>query len=550
MNVALELTRKNKRALLFLSVSSLISGGLNAGFLAIITLGLTSNSFSAVNMACIFIIICIVILSIRHVHRYLVTTIANKITNDLRVMLTKIIQSCSARKQEEKGHSNLLTNLTVDIATISGSILTIPLLLSHISFLIGATIYLIYISDVYVFLALVAVVVCTLKVYLMIMKQAEVLFIEVREQHSKIMSYYHHLVWGYKELKMNSKMGAALISNYIKPTNQNMAQATLKQAMKHSHGMNFGQAIIYMLIGAVIFLLPQFAEYNQGVIIGYVITILAASGPVEALLDFYPMFARAKTSLTKIEELTNRLDSDELVGSANSGKLDHKDFRTLSLEKALFSYDDNNLSDIGPIDLTIKSGETVIFVGGNGSGKTTLVKLICGLYMPDEGLLKYNNIPITNKNVSVYRNKISCIFSDFHILKNTPNIYDIASLESNSFISKFDLDDELDFKNENVLRTGLSQGQKRRLAILLATCNLENYPIFLFDEPGSDLDADFKKVFYEEILVMLKGMQKTVLIVSHDDNYYHVADRIIKLREGEIISDTSSYKTIQNNLTE
>jgi putative ATP-binding cassette transporter len=90
--------------------------------------------------------------------------------------------------------------------------------------------------------------------------------------------------------------------------------------------------------------------------------------------------------------------------------------------------------------------------------------------------------------------------------------------------------------NDGVLsRTNLSQGQRKRLALL--TAYLEDRPIYLFDEWAADQDPMFKQVFYYELLPELKARGKTVLVISHDDRFYEVGDRIIKLDYGKIVYD-------------
>jgi putative ATP-binding cassette transporter len=89
---------------------------------------------------------------------------------------------------------------------------------------------------------------------------------------------------------------------------------------------------------------------------------------------------------------------------------------------------------------------------------------------------------------------------------------------------------------DGVLSTvDLSQGQRKRLALM--TAYLEDRPIYLFDEWAADQDPVFKEVFYLALLPELKARGKTVIVISHDDHYFHVADRILKLDYGKIESD-------------
>jgi putative ATP-binding cassette transporter len=83
--------------------------------------------------------------------------------------------------------------------------------------------------------------------------------------------------------------------------------------------------------------------------------------------------------------------------------------------------------------------------------------------------------------------------------------------------------------------TQLSQGQRKRLALL--TAYLEDRPVYIFDEWAADQDPLFKEVFYLQLLPELKAQGKTVIVISHDDKYYQLADRIVKLDYGKVEYD-------------
>ncbi len=82
--------------------------------------------------------------------------------------------------------------------------------------------------------------------------------------------------------------------------------------------------------------------------------------------------------------------------------------------------------------------------------------------------------------------------------------------------------------------TELSQGQRKRLALL--TAYLEDRPVYLFDEWAADQDPFFREVFYQQLLPELKRRGKAVLVISHDDRYFHLADRLVKLDYGQIVA--------------
>jgi putative ATP-binding cassette transporter len=175
-------------------------------------------------------------------------------------------------------------------------------------------------------------------------------------------------------------------------------------------------------------------------------------------------------------------------------------------------------------------------VGGNGSGKTTLAKLLAGLYIPESGEIRLNGQLITDDLREHYRQYFSVVFSDFFLFESLLGLDD-SELDSKArdYLSKLQLEHKVNLENGVLSTTDLSQGQRKRLALL--TAYLENRPIYIFDEWAADQDPLFKEIFYYQLLPELKARNKTVVVISHDDRYYHVADRIVKLDFGEIVRD-------------
>jgi len=102
-------------------------------------------------------------------------------------------------------------------------------------------------------------------------------------------------------------------------------------------------------------------------------------------------------------------------------------------------------------------------------------------------------------------------------------------------LRRLQLEHKVEIKDGALSTVNLSQGQRKRLALLAAY--LEDRPICIFDEWAADQDPSFKKIFYFEILPELKAAGKTVFVISHDDRYYDVADRLVKLENGKVVRD-------------
>jgi putative ATP-binding cassette transporter len=192
---------------------------------------------------------------------------------------------------------------------------------------------------------------------------------------------------------------------------------------------------------------------------------------------------------------------------------------------------------LGPLDLTLRSGELVLLTGGNGSGKTTLVKILSALYTPESGHLYLNDELITPENQEAYRQNFSILFADYFLFEKLLGLEDVQLDEmAAAYLHRLRLDHKVQVQDGHLSTLNLSTGQRKRLALLVAY--LEDRPVYIFDEWAAGQDPAFKDVFYRELLPELKSRGKLVLVVSHDDHYYDVADRIIKLDGGQIESDT------------
>ncbi|HDR9605677.1 TPA: ATP-binding cassette domain-containing protein, partial [Burkholderia aenigmatica] len=169
---------------------------------------------------------------------------------------------------------------------------------------------------------------------------------------------------------------------------------------------------------------------------------------------------------------------------------------------------------------------------------------LTGLYEPEEGTIEVDGRTIGWRERAAYRQRFSAVFNDFHLFDALLGIVDPddpsraqADARANALVAKLALDHKVKVVDGAFSTRALSTGQRKRLALVVAY--LEDRPFYLFDEWAADQDPSFKAVFYEQLLPELRARGKAVIVITHDDRYFDLADRLLKLDNGRIVSDTT-----------
>jgi ABC-type siderophore export system fused ATPase/permease subunit len=118
------------------------------------------------------------------------------------------------------------------------------------------------------------------------------------------------------------------------------------------------------------------------------------------------------------------------------------------------------------------------------------------------------------------------------LFDNFYGLEDVAEDEVNYWLDKMKMKEKVSYSKGAFSTTSLSTGQRKRLALIIAI--LDNRPVLVLDEFAADQDSKFRKYFYMEIIPELKRMNKLIIAVSHDDNYFHVADRVLSMKNGQL----------------
>ncbi|MBZ5490394.1 MAG: cyclic peptide export ABC transporter [Acidobacteriia bacterium] len=539
MNVIRFFARNARSKLLVAVIAGIISGLSSMVLLALFGNVLRGgNRYSTFTLLCVLLALCLFLPLTRFISEVILLRLAQAELFDLRMRLSRRVLQSALRRLEILGPEPLMTALTDDIPGIVEALQLIPPLCLNMAIALSGLIYLGWLSWQVLLLVLGFLALGLLVYHLPIrlcLKQWE----GARDELNVLWGYFKDLTEGVKELKLHSRRRHVFLSQVLRRP----AAARLKYLISafNFHGManSLGQMLVFAAIGVILF--SSIGRHSGiGVPAGSIITVLYITSALQFVMNVIPPLGKADIALQTLDGLTRQLEGpgiQELQPDLATDAGPRCERLTLkAITHAYHSKQAKEAFTLGPIDINLKSGELVLVAGGNGSGKTTLAKIITGLYPAETGELLLDGQLVTDENREFYRQHFSAIFYDFYLFESLLGL-EKPDLDKHARerLERLQLDRVVTVENGALSTTQLSQGQRKRLALLTAT--LEDRPIYVFDEWAADQDPEFKDFFYRDLLPDLKAQGKLVLIICHDDHYFDVADRMIKLESGKIIYD-------------
>ncbi len=280
-------------------------------------------------------------------------------------------------------------------------------------------------------------------------------------------------------------------------------------------------------VGAAVFGLYQLANQLRGL-------HMSATSLYEATL-----FIRDYSNFLTLEP---QVEAHEGTRPAPHG------FERLTVDDVSFTYPESDRPAVDGVSLEIGRGEVVALVGENGSGKTTLAKMLAGLYRPQGGRIRWDDVDLAEVDADELRRSIAVIFQDFerYLLPARENvglgrkeriddfeaiIEAAARADADDFLSGLPEGYETMLGREFSGGFDLSIGQWQRVA--LARAFFRDAPFVILDEPTASLDARAESRLFERMRELLEG--RSVVLISHRFSSVRSADRIYVLHEGRVV---------------
>ena len=278
---------------------------------------------------------------------------------------------------------------------------------------------------------------------------------------------------------------------------------------------------------------------TSGDLISFVTALGLMHQPLKRLISKNNDLQDSLPSADRVVEIFDEKIETDVFGEAV--EFDEK-IQNIKFENVNYKYDDSNEYVLKNVNLDVKAGEIVAFVGKSGSGKTTLVNLLARFFNTDEGKITVNGVNIKNIHLDTYRNKFAIVPQETFLFGGTikenisfgKNVSDEEIISAAKMANAYNFIQE-DLPNKFETEVGergalLSGGQKQRIAIARAL--IKNPEIMILDEATSALDSESEKLVQEALDSLMEG--RTTFVIAHRLSTIVRADKIVVMENGEI----------------
>lgn len=505
-----------------------LSGALGIGTLAYINHYLLQDNQGNLGNFLLLVAVYLVVASIAQIQ---LARIGQNFIYQTQTEFVKRIMDSHDAQIQLIGKPKILASLSSDIRSLSIAFTRLPEMVQGALFTLACSVYLIYLSPK-LFVVTALLMMAMIWGTHLVVKRHYSSFRDMRHAEDEIQRHYETALDGHKELKLNRYRAERFYHEAFIPEAKNRRDAHIHADSYHAIAINWGNSIMLMAVGIIYYLSTQHGWANLNDATAITMTVLFMRTPLTATIGAFPTLMQSQVGLQAL----NKLGLDPYRPDFHSPNTLPQDWQTIRLENITYAYPAQNGQHFAlqPINLTLKRGETVFLIGGNGSGKSTLSMVLAGLYTATSGKIFVDDVEITEQNREAYRQLFASVFTDFHLFEQVMDGVgaDVAEADIQQWLKHLHLDEKVKMAHQRILNSKLSQGQRKRLALMIAA--LERRSLLILDEWAADQDPQFRRIFYEQLVPLLKQQGYTLFAISHDDKYFHHAERIISMKQGEL----------------
>ncbi|NDD28244.1 MAG: cyclic peptide export ABC transporter [Proteobacteria bacterium] len=523
-----------RRLLLYSAVSGLASAGaLSLGMRA--AQATAEDGKPALTLLLPYALAVGVYLQVGRVLQQSTNNLVQRAVHKMRVRLLDRLCHSGLREMEALGRGRLFTRLADGTSLVSMAGPPLGMFLQQSLTFAFALAYLCWLS-VYAFGLVTSLLIVSGVLFAWRRSEFENLLERLAHARSRLVDSLGHILRGGREIRLDQRRNDALFAAF-RALGAEIEEDALLRTQIANMPLVYSDFMLYVMVGAVVFLLPALSPQALPHLSDIESACLFMYGPMSFALLLLPVLQDTEAALRRLDELEGELSSEvdeapddveESLEPVAPGRLSWRDL--------VYSYpgaDRQPGFTCGPVDLDLARGELLFVVGGNGSGKSTLLKLVTGLYQADAGQLRVDGDAVDWRHMQRVRELYGAVFPDCFLFDRLYGVESPDAAAVNRLIEHFGLSGKVTYEDGGFSRLKLSTGQRKRLALIELL--LEDRPIFVLDEWAADQDGDFRERFYTEILPDLKRRGKTILAVTHDDRWFHVADRVVKLDLGRVV---------------
>ncbi len=426
---------------------------------------------------------------------------------------------------------NIYTAFSSDINIISESLVLLVHVIVSTATVISCLVYMGMLSWKLLILTF-GIIIGGVSMFIMIFKIAYPQLEKARDLQDGIVSLLNQILDGFKELSIFShknKELEELTTANVEEVYGNKVSALTKISVTSI----LASTLSFCFLGILLIAFPKVFPSEREVIISFAVAFLFLIKPLEMIISLSGTLSRANIATDKIIGISKDLAVEQSTVNLLTQPL--PDFKNIEIKDVKYTHERKNENFVvGPIDFRLERNELIFIYGGNGSGKTTFINSILGIYKAEMSSVSFNSKEIKPEQFRIFgQQQMAPIFSDFHLFDKFYGVDYIDKDRIEEYFKVFEINDKVKYENHGFSTTDLSMGQRKRLALISVL--LEDRDILILDEWAADQDPYFRKKFYKEILPWLINEEdKTIIAITHDDQYFNVADRLYKMEYGKL----------------